>query len=583
MNIYELLNSIIDSSKIGFDFSELANEFKDSLTSESDQRLYDLLQRVLTIYPSITKDGVTFSPAIVLDGKRTTDISDLTEDDYFTLSALQFECLPVKCVARISDILWEVKRDYPASRRAIDAYTKLFDLTFDDKDWLDAYNALLRAISISKSTKNDVAREVILNKANEKVMALDGDDPLYLSLKLTEILLENDYDNLTCFERIIGKIIASSSSFEKKEYAFGILKSHYHRKKMKEKEIKICRELADFYEQSADGEALDNSRGIFLSEDRYEKASNVYKELKDGKAVDRIQKKLNSVQAKKPKYMHVFQRQIDAAEIIGLIEKSFTDLTFEESVIKIGLTAEFQDKEKLTKEYFENKGKSVFSTLTSESLINSYGWTIAHMNRVDEISADREVEQRLFLEAKKSEAAWGSIVLDNELRLIRNKFDLESCSLSFLIEDNPIVPDGREDIFTSALMMALKGYYYESIIILAPQVEHLFRTLIQEMGGVVTKTKDGITESKSINELLKTSEFVEGYDENIIFTFRGLLAEHTGSYIRHLVAHGLYENKDAQNGDGIYFICAVIRLLTMYSKKWFKIYTETDGQGATVE
>ncbi len=44
---------------------------------------------------------------------------------------------------------------------------------------------------------------------------------------------------------------------------------------------------------------------------------------------------------------------------------------------------------------------------------------------------------------------------------IRDLHDFEMEDLDFLIKDNPIIPHGRELIFSSAIYMILKGQYYE--------------------------------------------------------------------------------------------------------------------------
>lgn len=53
--------------------------------------------------------------------------------------------------------------------------------------------------------------------------------------------------------------------------------------------------------------------------------------------------------------------------------------------------------------------------------------------------------------------------------------------------------------------------------------------------------------------------------------FRGLLNEKLGSNFRNLVAHGLLEEKYANSGCGIFFVCAVLKFIVMTSPKCLDI------------
>lgn len=78
----------------------------------------------------------------------------------------------------------------------------------------------------------------------------------------------------------------------------------------------------------------------------------------------------------------------------------------------------------------------------------------------------------------------GDIWLKYTFRYLNKKFPFTMEDLDFLINENPIIPEGRERIFRSAIYMALKRQYYEALHILAPQVENLFRNIAREVGGL---------------------------------------------------------------------------------------------------
>ena len=181
------------------------------------------------------------------------------------------------------------------------------------------------------------------------------------------------------------------------------------------------------------------------------------------------------------------------------------------------------------------------------------------------------------------------IWIKNILLYIRNKYDFDNSMLEFLVKDNPIIPAGRERIFQSAVSMFIRGEYYEAMHILAPQVENLFRNIAREVGGLtVTLENDGSSMEKVLSSIFDLPELLDCYDNDIIFTFKGLLNEKAGANIRNEVAHGIISEAACGSGVCLFFGAAVIKLLSFTSVSCYKIlknseklkYFEKPGENA---
>lgn len=161
--------------------------------------------------------------------------------------------------------------------------------------------------------------------------------------------------------------------------------------------------------------------------------------------------------------------------------------------------------------------------------------------------------------------------------MIRDKFAIDKSMVEFLVKDNPIIPNGRERIFQSGIYMFLNGDYYEALHILAPQVENLFRNIAREVGGVtVTLEKDGSSMEKVLSSILSLPELVDCYDNDILFTFRGLLNEQAGANIRNEIAHGIISEYACSTGVCLYFGVAVIKLLSLTSAPCYQILKNSE-------
>ena len=141
--------------------------------------------------------------------------------------------------------------------------------------------------------------------------------------------------------------------------------------------------------------------------------------------------------------------------------------------------------------------------------------------------------------------------LDVALYLIRNVHEhITTDDLGFLIDENFVIPDDRKEIFKLGIMHGLNGDFYAALHLLIPQTENLFREFAKMCGGLVTVFEEDKTEqSKALYSIFESPELLECYNENILFTFRGLLNEKAGANLRNRIAHGI---TDKQEGNGVF-------------------------------
>lgn len=177
----------------------------------------------------------------------------------------------------------------------------------------------------------------------------------------------------------------------------------------------------------------------------------------------------------------------------------------------------------------------------------------------------------------KKQQIVGNIWIKNVLSLIRDRFVIDNSMVEFLVKDNPIVPEGRQRIFQSAISLFLRGEFYEAIHIMAPQTENLFRNIAKEVGGLtVTLENDGSSMEKVLSSIFNLPEMLDCYDNDILFIFKGLLNEQAGANIRNEVAHGIIGEKACSSGVCLYFGVAVIKLLSYTSLPCYEILKNSE-------
>lgn len=151
--------------------------------------------------------------------------------------------------------------------------------------------------------------------------------------------------------------------------------------------------------------------------------------------------------------------------------------------------------------------------------------------------------------------------------------DITLDDLSFLVENNAIIPEDRKDIIKYGLYLGLTGELYAALHILLPQTENTIRELAKMCGDTVTFLKeDGTEEFKPLSQLLDSGNLKESYDENLLFTLSTLLNERGGPNLRNELAHGFLSPTEGSSGLALCFLSLLIRFLSMYSLESIEIF-----------
>ena len=77
---------------------------------------------------------------------------------------------------------------------------------------------------------------------------------------------------------------------------------------------------------------------------------------------------------------------------------------------------------------------------------------------------------------------------------------------------------------------------------------------------------EGVQQKKVLIHVFLGENLNECVDENIIFTFDGLMQQKAGSNIRNRIGHGLNLEKEYYTGDCIYFVMIILKLCAMFCR-----------------
>lgn len=581
VNIYELLNRIIVNKRYSLS-PNLFIEADRTELSEEERSIFDLLKNIVSLGTKIHNDGIEFHPMFVIaDGSRTFSIEDISEDDYLILHSLKLEKMPLILRALIADILWTNKKEFNAAKIAANAYWELFTFWYRDDDNVGTIDIIRRAVCISAQTKQTLLFEKIqgwfVDFLEKKAANNDG----FFALRVMELFFGQKNFDVSIFLPVLDDLIdGNSDNIAKVEQAYKLKTECLFKLKRKEDAIKNNNLLADYYLEFAEKIFKKDIQGALRAVNFYQKGIMLYRNNGESDKADAAHKRLVEIQKEIPKIMVPFSVELDIKGVIDNLKANMEGLSFEECVIRLTQMFVFEKQEDIKKRVIEEFKDNPISHLFGKSIINAQGQTVLALHPLDIHDPEKDpklMELHMYQNALEKQKVAGDIWVKNALIIIRDKFVIDKSMVEFLVKDNPIIPDGRERIFQSGLYMFLNGDYYEALHILAPQVENLFRNIAREVGGLtVTLEKDGSSMEKVLSSILSLPELVDCYDNDILFTFRGLLNEQAGANIRNEIAHGIISEYACSTGVCLYFGVAVIKLLSLTSASCYQILKNSE-------
>lgn len=581
VNIYELLNRIIVNKRYSLS-SNLFIEADRSTLSEKEKSIFDLLKNIVSLGTKIHDDRIEFHPMFVMaDGSRTFSIEDISEEDYLILHNLELDKIPLTLRALIADILWTNKKEFNAAKIAADAYWKLFILWYSDEDNIDTIDMIRRAVCISVQTKQTTLYNEIQEWFNDFIDTKAVNAEGFFSLRVMELFFKQKNFDVSVILKVLDDLIdGSRDNLAKVEQAYELKTECLFKLKRKEDAIKNNNLLADYYLEFAEKIFQKDIQGALRAVNFYQKGIMLYRNNGETNKAEVAQKRLVEIQKEIPKIMVPCSVELDIKGVIDNLKVNMEGLSFEESVIRLTQMLVFEKQEDIKKCVIEELKNNPISHLFGKSLINAQGQTVLALHPLDIHNPEKDLkllELHMYQNALEKQKVAGDIWVKNALIIIRDKFVIDKSMVEFLVKDNPIIPNGRERIFQSGLYMFLNGDYYEALHILTPQVENLFRNIAREVGGLtVTLENDGSSMEKVLSSILSLPELVDCYDNDILFTFRGLLNEQAGANIRNEIAHGIISEYACSTGVCLYFGMAVIKLLSLTSASCYQILKNSE-------
>lgn len=587
--IYDLLRNNIDWKLFFLSSSKIFFNKNLNFNNEEEENLYSLIRKIcFSLNPQISFDGnITFNPLLILNGEVSGSIEEISEEDFNLLKSLELNQLPINIYTRIADFLWTQKKEFCYGQQALDGYIEWLELFTQKDDYLLADDCLetfllilRRSLNLSRQLNHKKERRQIGDLAYSQFLKLDGSKLDVYFLDLVEILIREKRGNPDkIINSLNGFILNTFTILPPKviDKAYRILGNCFKDwKKDLEAYKNTIKALAQFYEKLAE-ESHENTLPFLAYKENYLLcALSIYRKISDDEGEANVKEKLTLIGENWSTSFRNIPIDNFLKNWMMYLSSNMSQYSFQEILLFLTSFHElaFSKKEAIEKEVV-HLSRTLAGRYFPPLVKDSSGKTIFQLQHLDIENPKGNLklfENYMYFQLSQNAQFKGDLYLRPFFQMLRDKYNFELSDLDFLIESNPLIPKGRENIFKKGLYLALKGDCYAALSILAPQLENLFRNLAGiSKAKTITIQDDGAFKAKSLDSIFKLLEEEKFLTEDILFVFKGLLTKTCGANLRNRVAHGLLTSQEAESGASYYLIWIIIYLFSLISFFSFKI------------
>lgn len=581
MNFYELISEI-DSSRMDHSLDNLPYSMNQSnrakLEDAFDLEVFDLLRKaygITIIYRSDRRDE---------DGKleyRTygeEGIIPFTDTELRVFNSLDWAKLPHNLKAHIYDVIWLCNHEYKAAETAAEEYYESYREWFDEVNWVQCVDYISRAIELSAKIGRNDKKESFLTEVYNDIVRLNGDDSSFLSISLIELIAcQNyccDFNTIIPFaDRLISKNEGNLSTAHIVEQAYYMKAELYRKLKDSVSENNVYVQYADALMQGAemlvkasnDEKKVDN-RNWFMAENNVKKAIKLFQNHGASEKAVNAQKRLVEIQRDAIKHIQMHEFKYDVSGFYKKFCDEYGNHNVHELIWDVIFAFGFQNKQKIRDDVTKNV--SPISSLFPMQMLGAEGQTEFLLPGL-KLDDENNILLHMYHRAKENELIQGQTFGTWFIQYFR-KLDLQEADLDCIFGNNPIIPKGQEKDVQRGVYYGLTGRMSDALDKLAPKVENIIRNLAEMCGDLMTyyDSQEGVQQKKVLSQVFLGEKLNDSIEENILFTFDGLLQQKAGSNIRNRIGHGLNTEVECSTGDCIYFVMIVLKFCALYCESF---------------
>ena len=544
----------------------LSTAFCRSAEGSDHSEGWTLLAQVFDIHLRHSDAREPLGPKLVMDGRRSMIPSDLNEDQRSSLRALLASVRHPDLRARLGDVLWISERNAEAARTAVEGYLDAADLLGRDGAWSPAAERYERAVRLAKTLgRRDPLLAAALERVLARVVAMNGDDPLFHSHRLVGLLNDFRHGDPDTLAGLALRAAARNRAGREVRAArmYYLLAAKLLRRLGALDREREAREAAaeTLVEEATANEAAGNH---MAAQTLLEEAIRTFRELPGGKGrLPGLHARLNAAGRESFKEMKAVGAEVDVSELVAHARKILVGHSFGDAVCILASILGLLDPDRLRREVLEQAKTSPLLAFISGHVTDAEGRVVQKVPGIltdDPDAREAGIRARMERSADLERLLAVRGLILPALRTLLEEHIPEAGDLALLLGGSALIPATRMDLFAEGLAAGFRRDMAVALSLLIPQAEYALRAILAAQGVIPTDVdQDGIQEDWPLGKVLAAPQMHDALGPQLIFELKSLLTEKAGANLRNKFAHGMMEAGEFQSVPGIYLWWLLLR------------------------
>lgn len=509
-----------------------------------------------------------FRPLMQWGNGRTLIPTDLRGEPADRIHEFALQVSDPELRARLMDVVWEANRNHEAAEAAIPAYLESARNLFDPEHWPPCADRYERALRLATMLRRGDLHDAIIAEIEGVVLSLDGQDTLFLTIKLTSLLLEfgtNDLQSLADLSDKAAILALESSRFDQARRHLENLGACYRRLNDVEGARRAKARIAESFEIQGvmcmeAGEDLVASHWLEMAHIAYretpgmpQKANEVYALLRTAQ-----QQAVDSMKT-------MGTEPIDVTDMVKEAKEHVTGHKFHEALLRLLAIIPFTDFDRAQHATAERLEQFPLIRLASGATVSHDGRTIAHhtpMNIGEPDNNEAELWEHTVRNVVLELQLKGQAIIQPAMEQLAKEHVPTFRDVHATVGNSPLVPPGHEEPFVRGLLAGLRGDMVQALSELVPQFENGLRYLLSAR-GVETSSMDKmrVQDVLTMGSILSLGQLEEIFGSpDVVKEMKVLFTDDHGLKLRDRLSHGLMSSADFYTGGAYYAWWLMCRL-----------------------
>ena len=503
-----------------------------------------------------------FGPMFVMGGNRSAIPEDFPRPVVLGLVDWAMAMKDPELRARFLDLIWVQGKSFPAAQGAVEAYVESAKRLEHPKEWPPCADRFERALRIAAGLGRGglSLRDKVLAEIDATVARHRGEDPLYLTHRLTRLLLEFRYGEnaqLAQWAAAAAEAAEKSGEFWRARDYYQLAADCFDAAGDAEAKGGALRRAAEVLVLEAEAAVPQSGRGAMAAASILAQAVDAMRQAPGGKErAAALHERMLELQPQAMSEMKSVSTTIDTTELVESALEAVRGKTFRDSAIALCGMSRPPSLEQLLRQVAEQARVAVLGSMFQSDIVNSRGRVVAKapplLNGVTD-PTDEGVRVRMFQSARLARNLTVQAMINPARQEIVAAHNPSRQDVVTLIRNSPWVPSGHAESIARALVAGFHGDMLVAGHLVPPQIEALVRHVVESSGGITTMLDpNGLQPERPLMALLDTEEALRAFGEAGVFELKDLLVDPLGSNLRNEVAHGLLDDEGLFGGDMLY-------------------------------